>query len=224
MTDSERKLLNIELTLLNEFTRDGIVQGCKLAQTLDCTTVCVFPFWIPLVMQVLRNTTVHIATPIGLPYGGATAAVKVYEAQRAIVDGASELEVMINVGALKSGHLHVVRGELTAITRVAHAQSGAQGYVKITAVLPLIELQVNELQSLCKLLQITRTPSIQIGTGIEPKPVSLDTIQLVRQFAGAEMLVKVAVGEMDAEVARKLLDAGATSICMPPSAAMMLTD
>lgn len=96
-------------------TREDIVRVCEEAANYHFATVCVFPFWLPVVRRALQGTDVKIATVIGFPFGASGRSVKVFEARTAITNGANELDIVLNIGALKSGEMNIVESEITEL-------------------------------------------------------------------------------------------------------------
>jgi deoxyribose-phosphate aldolase len=110
----------IDHTNLKPFaTRADIEKLCQEAKINDFASVCVNPCYVPLAKTLLAGTDVHVCTVIGFPLGANTTAVKVYEAEKALIDGAEELDMVINVGALKERRENYVRSEIRAVVTAA---------------------------------------------------------------------------------------------------------
>jgi deoxyribose-phosphate aldolase len=100
-------------------THENVIRLCEEAKSYHFATVMVLPFWLPIVRRELQDSDVKPATVIGFPFGGSGRAVKVFEARTAITHGAKELDVVINIGALKSGERNIVEGEVAELVDTA---------------------------------------------------------------------------------------------------------
>ena len=102
-----------------ELTQAEVIAGCELAKRYHVASVCVKPCHVRLAAELLRGSDVAVGTVVGFPHGSQTTAVKVYEAQEALANGAAELDMVINIGELRSGHADFVRQEVQAVVDVA---------------------------------------------------------------------------------------------------------
>src|SRR5260370_34750021 len=102
-------------------TDDELVAGCRLAARYQVASVCIKPYAVSLAAEILAGTGVYVGTTIGFPHGGHTTAVKVFESERALADGANELDMVINIGRALSGQWNAVGEDIAAVTAVAHA-------------------------------------------------------------------------------------------------------
>ena len=105
-----------------ELDDEFIADGCRLAAEYQVASVCCRPADVPRAVELLRGSGVAVGTVIGFPHGGTTTEVKVFEAEQALRDGATELDMVINIGALRSGRDAYVRDEIAAIVAVAHVR------------------------------------------------------------------------------------------------------
>src|SRR5580704_11037465 len=102
-------------------TEDDLIAGCKLAADYQVASVCIKPFAVKLASEILQGSGVLVGTTIGFPHGGHATAVKVFESERAIADGATELDMVINIGQAIGGNWDAVKADIAAVTEVAHA-------------------------------------------------------------------------------------------------------
>ena len=101
-------------------TKDELVEGCQLASRYEVASVCIMPYAVPLAAECLAGTGVAVGTTIGFPHGGHATAVKVFECQQAMADGATELDMVINIGQAIGGEWDAVTSDIAAVTRAAH--------------------------------------------------------------------------------------------------------
>ncbi|MGE0813937.1 MAG: deoxyribose-phosphate aldolase [Vicinamibacterales bacterium] len=198
----------IDHTLLKaDATAADIEQLCREAAEHRFATVCVNPAWVALAARTLRGSGVGVCSVVGFPLGATTADVKAYEARRAIVDGASEIDMVINVGALKSGHLRLVEQDIEAVTAACRA-CGATSKVIIEAAL----LTDDEKITACTLAKAAGADFVKTSTGFGPGGATVADVALMRRVVGAEMGVKAAGGVRDLEQVEAMVAAGATRV------------
>ena len=198
----------IDHTLLKpDATRLNIEELCREAAQFKFATVCVNPTWVALSAQLLAGTGVRVCSVVGFPLGATTADVKGYETQRAIFDGAREIDMVINVGALKSGDLRVVERDVAAVTEPCRA-CGALSKVIIEAAL----LTDDEKVTACTLAKAAGADYVKTSTGFGPGGATAADVALMRRVVGAEMGVKAAGGVRDLEGMKAMIAAGATRV------------
>jgi deoxyribose-phosphate aldolase len=198
----------IDHTLLRpDATRRDIETLCREAAEHRFATVCVNPTWVALAASRLRGTGVGVTSVVGFPLGATTPDVKHYETRRAIFDGATEIDMVINVGALKSGDLRLVARDIEAVVVPCH-DCGALTKVIIEAALLTDEEKVTA----CTLARAAGADFVKTSTGFGPGGATPDDVALMRRVVGSEMGVKAAGGVRDYETARALVAAGATRI------------
>ncbi len=198
----------IDHTLLKpDATRSQIEQLCREAAEYGFATVCVNPTWVALCAAALRGTPVGVCSVVGFPLGATTPDVKQYETRRAIVDGAREIDMVINVGALKSGDLALVEQDIAAVTTVCR-QAGALSKVIIEAAL----LTDEEKTTACVLAKAAGADFVKTSTGFGPGGATVADVALMRRVVGAEMGVKAAGGVRDRADLDAMVAAGATRI------------
>ncbi|MEJ2209290.1 MAG: deoxyribose-phosphate aldolase [Anaerolineae bacterium] len=198
----------IDHTLLKpDATEDQIAQLCYEARKNGFATVCVNPTNVKLCSQLLQGSAVAVCTVVGFPLGATPPEVKAYESQQAIDDGASEVDMVINIGALKSGDYGLVERDIATVARACHA-GGALLKVIIEAAL----LSDEEKVIACQLAKAAGADYVKTSTGFGPGGATVHDVALMRQAVGPEMGVKAAGGIKSYEDAKSMIAAGATRI------------
>ncbi len=198
----------IDHTLLKpDATRKNIEDLCREAAQFKFATVCVNPTWVALCARLLSGSGVGVCSVVGFPLGATTCDVKGYETRRAIFDGAREIDMVINVGALKSGDLHVVERDIEAVTSPCR-DAGVLSKVIIEAAL----LTDDEKVTACTLAKAAGADYVKTSTGFGPGGATAADVALMRRVVGAEMGVKAAGGVRDLEGMKAMIAAGATRV------------
>ena len=198
----------IDHTLLKpDATRQNITDLCREAAQFRFATVCVNPAWVAACAKLLQGTSVGVCAVVGFPLGATTPDVKGYETRRVIFDGAREVDMVINVGALKSGELHAVERDIEAVTGPCH-DCGAITKVIIEAAL----LTDDEKVAACTLAKAAGADYVKTSTGFGPGGATPADVALMRRVVGAEMGVKAAGGIRDLEGVQAMIAAGATRV------------
>ena len=180
---------------------------CREAAQFKFATVCVNPAWVATAARLLRGSGVGVCSVVGFPLGATTADVKGYETQRAIFDGAREIDMVINVGALKSGDLRTVERDIEAVAGPSR-DCGALSKVIIEAAL----LTDDEKVTACTLAKAAGADYVKTSTGFGPGGATAADVALMRRVVGAEMGVKAAGGVRDLEGLKAMVAAGATRV------------
>ena len=198
----------IDHTLLKpDATRADIEKLCREAAAFHFATVCVNPVWVALCASLLRGSGVGVCSVVGFPLGATTPDVKHYETRRAIFDGAAEIDMVINVGALKSGDLRLVERDIEAVTSPCH-EAGATSKVIIEAALLTDEEKVTA----STIAKAAGADFVKTSTGFGPGGATAADVALMRRVVGAEMGVKAAGGVRDYEGLKAMIAAGATRV------------
>lgn len=196
----------IDHTLLKpDATRDQVLQLCQEARENLFASVCINPTWVKLAHEQLRNSPVKVCTVIGFPLGATTTLTKVMETRDAIANGADEIDMVINVAALKDGQDQFVEQD---IREVVQAASGR--IVKVIFETAL--LSDPEIVRACHLSKRAGADYVKTSTGFGPGGATAHHIALMRQTVGPEMGVKASGGIRDLETAQEMVKAGATRI------------
>jgi deoxyribose-phosphate aldolase len=198
----------IDHTLLKpDATAAEIETLCREALDHTFASVCVNPAWVATCAALLRGSGVAVCSVVGFPLGATTADVKQYETRRALFDGAQEIDMVINVGALKSGRLRVVGRDIEAVTGPCR-EAGALSKVIIEAAL----LTDDEKITACTLAKAAAADFVKTSTGFGPGGATVADVALMRKVVGDEMGVKAAGGVRDLEGLKAMVAAGATRI------------
>ena len=198
----------IDHTLLKpDATRTEIEALCREAAEYTFASVCVNPTWVALCARLLQGSGVRVCSVVGFPLGATTADVKHYETRRAIFDGAREIDMVINVGALKSGDLRLVERDIEAVAAPCR-ESGALSKVIIEAAL----LTDEEKATACTLAKAAGADYVKTSTGFASGGATAADVALMRRVVGAEMGVKAAGGVRDLEGLKAMVAAGATRV------------
>ena len=198
----------IDHTLLKpDATQDQIAQLCYEARQHSFAAVCVNPSYVKLCTQLLQGTPVHVCTVVGFPLGATPPEVKAYETQQAIDDGATEVDMVINIGALKSKDYALVERDIATLARTTHA-GGAILKVIIEAAL----LSDEEKVIACQLAKAAGADYVKTSTGFGPGGATVTDVALMRRAVGPEIGIKAAGGIRTYEDAQAMVAAGATRI------------
>jgi deoxyribose-phosphate aldolase len=198
----------IDHTLLKpDATRRNIEDLCREAAQFRFATVCVNPTWVALATRLLAGTGVGVCSVVGFPLGATTPDVKGYETRRAIFDGAREVDMVINVGALKSGDLRLVERDIDAVAAPAR-DCGVLSKVIIEAAL----LSDDEKVTACTLAKAAGADYVKTSTGFGPGGATVADVALMRRVVGADMGVKAAGGVRDLAGLQAMIAAGATRV------------
>jgi deoxyribose-phosphate aldolase len=198
----------IDHTLLKpDATRQNIEELCREAAQFHFATVCVNPTWAGLSARLLAGSGVGVCSVVGFPLGATTADVKGYETRRAIFDGAREIDMVINVGALKSADLRSVERDIEAVT-VPCRDCGVLSKVIIEAAL----LTDDEKVTACTIAKAAGADYVKTSTGFGPGGATAADVALMRRVVGAEMGVKAAGGVRDLESVKAMIAAGASRV------------
>ena len=180
---------------------------CREAAQFGFATVCVNPTWVAACARLLKGTAVKVTSVVGFPLGATTPDVKNYETRRALFDGAGEIDMVINVGALKSGDLRMVERDMEAVAGPCR-EAGAVSKVIIEAAL----LTDDEKVTACTLAKAAGADYVKTSTGFGPGGATVADVALMRRVVGDQMGVKAAGGVRDLESVKAMVAAGATRI------------
>ena len=198
----------IDHTLLKpDATRMEIETLCREAAEYRFASVCVNPAWVSTCTRLLHDSAVKVCSVVGFPLGATTSDTKHYETRRAIFDGAREIDMVINVGALKSGDLRVVEQDIEAVTLPCR-EVGVVSKIIIEAAL----LNDEEKVTACTLAKAAGADYVKTSTGFGPGGATAADVALMRRVVGDEMGVKAAGGVRDLEAVKAMVAAGATRI------------
>ncbi len=188
-------------------TRSQIDQLCQEALAYEFASVCVNPHWVPVCVDLLNHSSVMVCTVIGFPLGATTTASKVFETTEVCRQGAKEVDMVLNIGALKSGHFDVVMQDVKAVADAAHLYQ-AQLKVIIEAVL----LTDQEIIQASVLSQMAGADFVKTSTGFSKGGATIPDVALMRHTVGNEIGVKAAGGVRTVQDTIRMIQAGANRI------------
>ncbi|HEY4001404.1 MAG TPA: deoxyribose-phosphate aldolase [Candidatus Xenobia bacterium] len=205
----------IDHTLLKaDATREQVIQLCDEARKNGFASVCINPTWVSLAAEKLAGSTVKVCTVIGFPLGATTTVVKGLETRDAIANGAQEIDMVINVGALKARDYDLVQRDIAAVVEAAHG-----ALVKV--ILETALLNDEEKVKACELSVAAGADYVKTSTGFGPGGATDHDVALMRQTVGQFMGVKASGGIRDFATAQKMVAAGATRIGASASVAIV---
>lgn len=198
----------IDHTLLKpDATRQDIERLCREAAEFKFATVCVNPAWVAACASLLRGTPVGVCSVVGFPLGATLPDVKHFETHRVLFDGAREVDMVINIGALKSGDLRTVERDIEAVTDPCRA-AGAISKVIIEAAYLTDEEKV----AACSLAKAAGADFVKTSTGFGPGGATVADVALMRRVVGDDMGVKAAGGVRDLDGLKAMVAAGASRV------------
>jgi deoxyribose-phosphate aldolase len=198
----------IDHTLLKpEATAADIDKLCDEAEEYHFASVCINPTWVKRAADRLRGTSVVTCTVIGFPLGATTTAVKATEARKALREGAREVDMVINIGSLKSGDYDQVRDDIAKVAEAAHEVGGLCKVILETALLTDEEKVIAS-----SLAKEAKADFVKTSTGFGPGGATVYDVALMRETVGPEMGVKASGGVRTAEDVEDMIAAGATRI------------
>ncbi|MFD2913204.1 deoxyribose-phosphate aldolase [Jeotgalibacillus terrae] len=197
----------IDHTLLKpEATKDQVTTLCEEAAEHGFMSVCVNPYWVKLSAELLDKTDVKVCTVIGFPLGASATETKAFETKQAIEDGATEVDMVINIGALKSGDYDTVKRDIQAVT------AAAKGKALTKVIIETSLLTDEEKVKACELSVEAGSDFVKTSTGFSGGGATPEDIALMRKTVGPDLGVKASGGVRSAEDAQAMIDAGATRL------------
>jgi len=198
----------IDHTILKpEAARDDILKVCREARQYGFASVCVNPYWVPLAHAELAGSPVKVCTVVGFPLGATFTEVKAAETAAAVRAGAQEIDMVINIGALRSGDSETVKQDIQQVVRTSHA---AGAIVKV--ILETALLDDSQKTTACTLAKLAGADFVKTSTGFSSGGATAHDVALMRQVVGPGMGVKAAGGIRTLQDLRTMTAAGATRI------------
>jgi deoxyribose-phosphate aldolase len=198
----------IDHTILKpEATRADVIKVCREARQYSFASVCVNSYWVPLVRAELAGSLVKVCTVVGFPLGAASTEAKAAEASTAVCAGAQEIDMVINVGALRSGDQDAVRADIEEVVRVSH-----KGGAIVKVILETALLDDNQKAVACMLSKDASADFVKTSTGFGPSGATAHDVALMREVVGPRMGVKAAGGIRTLQDLQAMTAAGATRI------------
>ncbi|MBA3457821.1 MAG: deoxyribose-phosphate aldolase [Deltaproteobacteria bacterium] len=205
----------IDHTMLKpEATRDEITKLCEEARTHRFASVCVNTTWVPLCKSLLAGTDVMVCCVVGFPLGAMTPNAKAYEAREAVRQGAKEVDMVINIGALKSGDYETVFEDICKVVK-----SSAPAGVKV--ILETSALDTEQKIIGCTLSKLAGAAFVKTSTGFGKGGATVEDVALMRRVVGGEIGVKASGGVRTAEDVLKMAQAGANRVGASASVAIV---
>jgi deoxyribose-phosphate aldolase len=205
----------IDHTLLKpEATRDEVVKLCEEARKYKFASVCVNTTWVPLCKSLLAGSGVMVCCVVGFPLGAMAPTAKAYEARDAVRQGAQEVDMVINIGALKSKDYETVFEDICRVVK-------ASGNAGVKVILETSALDTNEKIIGCTLSKLAGAAFVKTSTGFGKGGATVEDVQLMRSIVGGELGVKASGGVRTVEDAIKMAQAGANRIGASASVAIV---
>ena len=201
-------------TLGPAMTLDEVKAGCEIALKYDVASVCCKPADIKFVANLLKGSEVLVGTVVGFPHGSSTTETKVFETKQAVADGAVEIDVVINIGHLKSGKTQEVQDEIAAVVKAA-------GGNQVKVILENAYLTDEEKVIACKLVEAAGADYVKTSTGYAPTGATLADIKLMKESVSPKIKVKSAGGVRTLDSLLEYMDAGVTRSGASATGAML---
>jgi deoxyribose-phosphate aldolase len=214
--------LNIYIEHTNlkpDATHQDIIRLCEEAVEHKFYGVCVSPYHVQLAKKTIKKAPVKIITVVGFPFGYNTVASKVEETKKAIIGGADEIDVVMNIAAFKSGDDATVLNDLQAVIMACHLQNKVAKVIIETALLSKAEIE-----KACRLCVDSEADFVKTSTGFASSGAKLEDIELMRKILPAKIKIKAAGGIKDHETAVAMLNAGAARLGTSASIAIVVTE
>lgn len=189
-----------------DLTDAELCAGCELAKAYDVASVCIKPSGVPLAVRLLQGTDVHVGTVVGFPHGSSTTRTKVFEARNALDDGAVELDMVLNIGWLRSGLDEQVQDDIQAVV------AEADGKVLIKVILENAYLTDDEKRRGCRLAEAAGANFVKTSTGFAPSGATLEDLRLMRASVSSSIQIKAAGGVRTLDALIDVLNTGTTRV------------
>ena len=188
-----------------DFTYADVLAGAELALKFNTASYCIRPMDVAVAAKALAGSTVAVCTVIGFPHGSVTTATKAFETQDAIANGATEIDMVLNISALLSGDFDFVRQDIKAVVDVAHAKNASVKVIFETAYLN-DELIIKA----CELTEAAGADYVKTSTGFAAEGANLHNVKLMKQTVGDRLKVKSSGGVRTLDQLIDYMDAGVT--------------
>lgn len=194
----------------------GIDRVIDEARTFGCASVCVNGYWVPRVAAGLAGTDVKTCAVIGFPLGAMSTAAKVAETADVVAAGADEVDMVINIGALKDGADDIVRDDIAAVVKAAH-----DGGAHLKVIIECCLLTDEEKRRACELSVAAGADFVKTSTGFSTHGATEDDVRLMRETVGDACGVKAAGGIRTLDAARAMIEAGANRLGVSAAPAIL---
>jgi len=197
----------IDHTLLKaDVKKDEIIQLCAEAKMYSFASVCVNPTWVKVAAEALEGSTVGVCTVIGFPLGASTSEVKAFEAENAIRNGATEIDMVINIGELRSGNEKAVKHDIMSVVQAVN------GAALVKVIIETALLTKQEKRTACELTVLAGADFVKTSTGFSTGGATEEDVLLMRSVVGPELGVKASGGIRSFEDMQVMIAAGATRV------------
>jgi deoxyribose-phosphate aldolase len=198
----------IDHTILKpETTRADVVKVCREARQYGFASVCVNPYWVPVVRAELEGSPVKVCTVVGFPFGATSTEAKIAETVAALQAGAQEIDMVMNIGALRSGEQEAVKSDIQQVVKAAHE---AAAIVKVILETALLDDDQKAVAS--TLAKLAGADFVKTSTGFGPGGATAHDVALMRKVVGPQMGVKASGGIRTLADLKMMMTAGATRI------------
>lgn len=198
----------IDHTLLKpEATLAQIQKLCQEAREHEFASVCVNSYYVKAAMEALAGSSVKVCTVVGFPLGASTMETKRFEAMKAVAEGAREIDMVINVSAIKSGNWQYVLDDMSSLAQVCHQQGAI-----LKVILETCLLTDEEKKKACELAVKAGVDFVKTSTGFSTGGATIEDVKLMRSIVGPNMGVKASGGIRNSETALAMIEAGATRL------------
>jgi deoxyribose-phosphate aldolase len=212
----EQLAKTIDHSLLRpELTEAEVIAGCELADHYHVASVCVKPCHVTLAEKLLQNSDVAVGTVIGFPHGSSTTQTKVFEAREAVANGAVEVDMVINIGALRSRQARFVQEDVRAVVEAV------KGKAIVKVILENAYLTDDEKVLGCKLSEAAGAHFVKTSTGFAPSGATIEDLKLMRASVGPQVQVKAAGGVRTLDALLAVIDVGVTRVGATATAAIL---
>ena len=194
-------------------TQSDIEKLCDEAKKYNFASVCVNPYWVPLASDLLKNSTVKVCTVIGFPLGATSSESKAYETEIAILQGADEVDMVINVGAIKNNKTDIVENDILSVVNSARKTGKTQNKnIIVKVILETCYLTKDEIKNACLCAKNAGADFVKTSTGFGTGGATVEDVSLMKETVGSSMEVKASGGIRDYETAIKMINAGASRL------------
>lgn len=187
-------------------SKKEITQIINEAIEYQFASVCVNPHWVSYCYGKLKDTPVKVCTVIGFPLGATSTETKVFETKNAIKDGATEVDMVINIGELKSGNDDFVQQDIAAVVNATEGKAITKVIIETSLLTEAEKIRA------CQLAKAAKSDFVKTSTGFSTGGATIEDVQLMRQTVGSTMGVKASGGIRSLEIMEKMIEAGATRI------------
>jgi len=184
-------------------TEEELESGCGVAAAYGVASVCIKPFAVPLASRLLRGTGVEVGTTIGFPHGGHATSVKLYESNRAIEDGATELDMVVNIGQVLGGHWSDVAADIQAVVEAAHARGAI-----VKVIFENCYLDDEQKVRLCRICGDVGADYVKTSTGYGTGGATREDLILMRKSSPPQVKLKAAGGVRTLDQAIEVVELG----------------